>query len=242
MNGENGRLLAEIINKKIEERKKILNALIIPDDYIRMYIGDYYIEGKPDGSIQFGKTEAENNEYFCAFLIELYCSNPMFKKMKGSISNIAASIGSFHFPWVLKPQGIILSSKNQNINNEYKINNTHNQLITRDNSKNKYLRNEFDNNIINNNAVIKIRKDITPQKIKINRRIINNNNKTIKNNNKAINGSDNISMKNIINIQQIVINMKIIQLFKKIKKLILLLIIYMMEIFMFIKKGIQLLE
>ena len=101
-----------------------------------------------------------------------------------------------------KNQGIILSSKNQNINNEYQINNTHNQLITKDNSKNKYLRNEFDNNIINNNALIKIRKDITPQKIKINRRIINNNNKTIKNNNKAINGSDNISMKNIINIQQ----------------------------------------
>lgn len=111
VNGENGRLLAEIINKKIEERKKILNALVIPDDYIRMYIGDYYIEGKPDGSIQYGKTEAENNEYFCAFLIELYCSNPMFRKMKGSISNIAASIGSFHFPWVLKPQGIILSSR-----------------------------------------------------------------------------------------------------------------------------------
>jgi hypothetical protein len=111
VNGENGKLLSEIINKKIEERKKILNALIIPDDYIRMYIGDYYIEGKPDGSIQYGKTEAENNEYFCAFLIELYCSNPMFRKMKGSISNIAASIGSFHFPWVLKPQGIILSSR-----------------------------------------------------------------------------------------------------------------------------------
>ena len=111
VNGENGRLLAEIITKRIESKKKILNALIIPDDYIRMYIGDYYIEGKPDGSIQYGKTQEENNEYFCSFLIELYCSNPMFRKVKETISNIAASIGAFHFPWVLKPQGIILSSR-----------------------------------------------------------------------------------------------------------------------------------
>ena len=98
---------------------------------------------------------------------------------------------------------IRLSSKNQKINNEYQINNTHNQLITKDNSKNKYINNQF-NNIINcNNEVNIIGKDITPQKIKINRRIINNNNKINKNNknNKVNNGSNNISMKNIINIQ-----------------------------------------
>lgn len=111
VNGENGRLLSEIILKRIEAKKKTLNALIIPDDYIRMYIGDYYIEGKPDGSIQYGKTLQENNEYFCAFLIELYCSNPMFRKVKETVSNIATSIGSFHFPWIIKPTGIILSSR-----------------------------------------------------------------------------------------------------------------------------------
>lgn len=111
VNGENGRLLAEIITKKIEAKKKILNSVIVPDDFIRMYIGDYYIEGKPDESIQYGKTMDENNEYFCAFLIELYCNNPMFRKIKETVSNIATSIGSFHFPLVLKPTGIILSSR-----------------------------------------------------------------------------------------------------------------------------------
>lgn len=109
--GENGRLLAEIIEKKIEEKKAILNALVIPDDYLRMYIGDYYIEGKPDDSIKYGTTKEENNEYFCSFLIEMYCSNPMFRKVQETISNIATSIGSFHFPLVLKPYGIILSSR-----------------------------------------------------------------------------------------------------------------------------------
>lgn len=111
VNGENGRLLSEIISKKIEKKKEILNALIVPNDYIKMYIGDYYIEGKPDGSIQYGKTIEENNEYFCSFLIELYCANPMFRKIKETVSNIATSIGSFHFPLILKPTGIILSSR-----------------------------------------------------------------------------------------------------------------------------------
>lgn len=109
--GENGRLLAEIITKQIENKKKLLNSLIIPDDYVRMYIGEYYIEGKPDGSIQYGKTLQENNEYFCAFLIELYCANPMFRKVKETISNIAASIAMFHFPLILKPTGFVFSSR-----------------------------------------------------------------------------------------------------------------------------------
>ena len=111
VNGENGRLLSEIVLQKIEAKKKTLNALIIPNDYIRMYIGDYYIEGKPDGTIQYGKTMQENNEYFCAFLIQIYCANPMFRKVKETISNIASSTGMFHFPWVLKPTGVILSSR-----------------------------------------------------------------------------------------------------------------------------------
>ena len=109
--GENGRILSEIITKKIEEKKTILNALVIPDDYLRMYIGDYYIEGKPDESIKYGTTDEENNEYFCAFLIEIYCSNPMFRKVKETISNIATSIGHFHFPLILKPFGIPMSTR-----------------------------------------------------------------------------------------------------------------------------------
>lgn len=111
VNGENGRLLSEIILNKIEKKKRTLNSLIIPDDYVRMYVDEYYIEGKPDGNVQYGKTMQENNEYFCSFLIEMYCSNPMFRKVKETISNISSSIGSFHFPLVLKPTGIILSSR-----------------------------------------------------------------------------------------------------------------------------------
>lgn len=109
VDGENGRVLSEIITKKIEEKKAVLNALVIPDDYLRMYIGDYYIEGKPDESIKYGKTQAENNEYFCAFLIEMYCSNPMFRKVQETVSNISSSNGLFHFPLVLKPYGIPMS-------------------------------------------------------------------------------------------------------------------------------------
>lgn len=112
--------------------------------------------------------------------------------------SIEASFEHYHIGQKKKPK-IILSSKNQNINNEFQINNTHNQLITKDNSKNNYFNNQIYNNINKANEVIKIRKDITPQKIKINRRIINNN--KIKTN-IINNGNNNISMKNIINIKQ----------------------------------------
>ena len=83
------------------------------------------------------------------------------------------------------PQSVILTSKNTK-----KIQN--NKYITKVSSKNKYSVDKFDNSNIKEN------KDITPQKITINRRVITNKIK----NNKNFFGSNNVSMKNIINIQQ----------------------------------------
>lgn len=111
VDGENGRILSEIIEKNIEEKKKKLNAVVVPDDYVRLYIADYYLEGKPEAQILYGKTEKDNNEYFCAFLLEIYCSNPMFRKVKETVSNISNSNGAFHFPLILKPYGIIMSTR-----------------------------------------------------------------------------------------------------------------------------------
>ena len=83
---------------------------------------------------------------------------------------------------------IVLSSKNKK-NNE---NRSNNKALSKINSKSKDMneRNEGSN-------IKKHRKDITPQKITINRRMINNKIKSKRPNF----GSNNISMKNIINIQ-----------------------------------------
>ena len=80
---------------------------------------------------------------------------------------------------------IILNSKNRK-NNYVNLNSSNNKISTKKNSKNK----QSDKGIIN-----EIRKDITPHKITINRRMIDNKNKNS-------NGNSNMSMKNIINIRQ----------------------------------------
>lgn len=97
--------------EKIKDKKKILDEVINPSDYVRFIIGGYYIEGKPSSSVIFGNTEEENNVYFCKFLINVYCNNPMFKKNTLTKTVISGSNGIFHFPLVLKPTGIAMSSR-----------------------------------------------------------------------------------------------------------------------------------
>ena len=86
------------------------------------------------------------------------------------------------------PQSVMMSSKNvKKIENR-----NHRKYMTKVSSKHKNSIDKFDN------YRIKHKKDITPQKITINRKIISNKMK----NNKNFFGSNNVSMKNIINIQQ----------------------------------------
>ena len=88
-----------------------------------------------------------------------------------------------------KYQEITLSLKNKKMNNMLLNNNS--KYFSNIIPKNENLNKKHNNNLDN----IKIRKDVTPKKITINRRMNNNKNK----NNKINYGSNNISMKNIIN-------------------------------------------
>lgn len=99
---------------KIEEKKEILNRLINPNDVLRLTIGNYYIEGNPTSPIKYGATEDENNTYFCKFMIDIYCSNPMFKKTTVAKTTLSGRIPRFHFPLVFKPHHGMLMSIRQN--------------------------------------------------------------------------------------------------------------------------------
>ena len=103
-------------------KKALLNDLINPNDYIRIYTSGYFLEGKPSSSIIYSNIEEENNEYFCRFLISIYCNNPMFKKESIVKTNLSKSIPFFHFPLILKPTGIVMSERENylllDINNE----------------------------------------------------------------------------------------------------------------------------
>lgn len=93
---------------KIKEKKKKLNDLINPQDYVRIIVGDYYLEGKPSGSPKYASIEDENNTYFCKFMVSIFCANPMFHKNTETKTVLSDDISAFHFPFILEPTGYIM--------------------------------------------------------------------------------------------------------------------------------------
>lgn len=87
---------------KIKDKKKVLNDLINPNHYLRLTIGNYYIEGKPSATPQYGVGFENNNIYFCNFLLNIFCDNPMFKKTTESVTVLSGDVGAFHFPFILQ--------------------------------------------------------------------------------------------------------------------------------------------
>lgn len=96
----------------IKKKKETLNNVINPNDYVRISVGDYYIEGKPSASVKYGSDGESNNEYFCQFLIIIYCSNPMFKKNTITKTVLSASNPMLHSPFVIPPFGIVGGRRN----------------------------------------------------------------------------------------------------------------------------------
>lgn len=94
--------LRDYAYEKIKEKKKALNDLINPLHYIRITIGNYYIEGKPSATPQYSTDEQDNNKYFCKFLITIFCDNPMFKKNTETRTVLNGDVGAFHFPLIFE--------------------------------------------------------------------------------------------------------------------------------------------
>lgn len=102
--------LMEYCQGQMMKKKGILNSIVNPMQRVRIEIGDYYIEGKPEKSIVYGNNVSSNNEYFCSFLISVFCNNPMFRKITLPKTVLNGVKGAFHFPLVFpKGEGIILS-------------------------------------------------------------------------------------------------------------------------------------
>lgn len=86
----------------INEKKMLLARIFNPLDVVRLSVGKYYIEGKPNASISFGDSYSTNNEVMCQFLVPLFCSEPMFKYETTILTSIAGVVPKFHFPLVFK--------------------------------------------------------------------------------------------------------------------------------------------
>ena len=100
-----------LIHQKILEKKEVLNSLVNPLDFLRIIIGDFYLEGKPTRSIQYGATYEENNEVFCLFVMNIYCANPMFHKVISPSTVVTGSQAGWHFPLSIPNTGFKFSTR-----------------------------------------------------------------------------------------------------------------------------------
>ena len=95
--------------EKMLEKKRLLNNIVNPMQTVRLTIGSYYIEGKPDKSIVYGSDRNSNNEVFCSFMISVFCNNPLFRKITLPSTFLKGVSPAFRFPLVFpKGEGIIL--------------------------------------------------------------------------------------------------------------------------------------
>ena len=63
----------------VDDRKGYLNELFNLNDDVRVQYDGVYIVGALRSTVSFGNSYSDNNDQFCKFYIELYCSDPLFK-------------------------------------------------------------------------------------------------------------------------------------------------------------------
>ena len=94
---------------ELQSNKTILNRLINPLHSIDLFVNDYKITFKPDSSIKYSVSYAENNEVLCKFLIQGTCPDPMFTTKDRQTALIASILPKFRFPLIIpKQNGIIM--------------------------------------------------------------------------------------------------------------------------------------
>lgn len=98
------------VYQKILEKKRKLNRVIDPQQFIKLTIGEYYIIGKPSRTIKWATKYKENNDKFCKFQISLYCNNPMFKREAEQVV-LSGSLPAFKFPLIIPQAGMIFGER-----------------------------------------------------------------------------------------------------------------------------------
>lgn len=107
----NSSSLLTLIESKLRDSKNLLSSVVNPLQYLKVTVGNYYIIGKPNSSVVFGKKIEENNEYFCKFTISLYCSDPLFYRKTNIQTVLSGSKPGFHFPLILKKTGFVFGRR-----------------------------------------------------------------------------------------------------------------------------------
>lgn len=86
---------------QMDERKKVLNRFVNPQQLIKLTYKGYDLEFLPNTSIKYSVTLAENNEVVCRFKIEGLCPDPLFKESRENRIDAVTTFGMFHFPLII---------------------------------------------------------------------------------------------------------------------------------------------
>lgn len=95
--------------------KKTLNTFVNPREELDLIYDTYVIRFKPDESVKYSITFAENNDAFAKFQIKGTAHNPMFSENEEKASPFATTVPTFHFPLIISPslpdKGIIFGKR-----------------------------------------------------------------------------------------------------------------------------------
>ena len=83
--------------------KRKLNYFVNPQEAINLIYSTYIIKFIPDETVKYSANIAENNEYFCKFLIEGTAPNPLFSDNFETRSTFVSTVGGLHFPLTISP-------------------------------------------------------------------------------------------------------------------------------------------
>lgn len=86
---------------QMDERKKMLNRFVNPQQLIKLTYKEYDLEFLPNTSIKYSTTLVENNEVVCRFKIEGLSPDPLFKENTEQKVAAATTVGMFHFPLII---------------------------------------------------------------------------------------------------------------------------------------------
>ena len=88
--------------KQIAKNQGWLGKFFVPGEKVRVSTGGYYIEGYVQYSPQYSNKVKDNNEYFCKFVVSLYCGSPEFIKEQQTVVEYTTLSNNFHFPLVFE--------------------------------------------------------------------------------------------------------------------------------------------
>lgn len=101
---------------EMDIKKRKLIRCINPLETLNVIYDEYKLEGVPSSTVKFSTDSKNNNNFICAFIIDVFCPNPFFIPLTESKTEIALWKGSFHFPLIIpNSTGVIMGFKEPNL-------------------------------------------------------------------------------------------------------------------------------